>query len=317
MHAKLKRRNLTGSLATPHLPNDAAKTDHHPTDGLDRARAGRFAFPVPGRARAEDFIDWGREPILPSNLSFDPDPGANSRPNRIRLFRITPGFLSDPVGLSDVDDPLSSAASDPNPTPTADATTDWLTVTMGNDNPFFDLRRPGDPGGVGYYKVHGQVQLLDSPNTGCTVALQAVTPAGRENNGVDDGPTVLSPQFSLFQSLDDGTAIQGFVGKHVNCNPRWTSQLDQAVQYGMALQRPVVTSRPDRGGSVYVFVEALGRYHYDTTTAATPLSALDVLPGLQWQLGPNWWMSGGLVVPMTSTDRIESNQWQITCSFQF
>ena len=132
----------------------------------------------PAALRAEDFIDWGREPILPSNLSFDPDPGANSRPNRIRLFRITPGFLSDPVGLSDVDDPLSSAASDPNPTPTADATTDWLTVTMGNDNPFFDLRRPGDPGGVGYYKVHGQVQLLDSPNTGCTVALQAVTPAG-------------------------------------------------------------------------------------------------------------------------------------------
>ena len=307
---------------------DALKPLAYPMMQQKRTITPRTGWIVPGLAalltlfpaalRAEDVIDWGRDPILPSNLSFDPDAdaGANARPNRIRLFRITPGFLSDPVGLTDVDDPLSSAASDPNPT-TSDPSTDWLTVTMGNDNPFFDLRRPGDPGGVGYYKVHSQVQLLDSPNTGCTVALQAVTPAGRENNGVDDGPTVISPQFSLFQSLDDGTAIQGFVGKHVNCNPRWTSQLDQAVQYGMALQRPVVTSRPDHGGSVYVFVEALGRYHYDTTTSATPLSALDVLPGLQWQLAPNWWMSGGLVVPMTAADRTESNQWQITCSFQF
>lgn len=273
----------------------------------------------PAALRAEDVIDWGRDPILPSNLSFDPDPdaGANARLNRIRLFRITPGFLSDPVGLTDADPLSSTAANDPNPTPTADAATDWLTVTMGNDNPFFDLRLPGDPGGVGYYKVHSQVQLLDSPDTGCAVALQAVTPAGRENNGVDDGPTVLSPQFSLFHSLDDGTAVQGFVGKNVNCNPRWANQLDQSVQYGMALQRPVVESRPDRGGNVYVFVEALGRYHYDTATAASPLSAWDVLPGVHWQLAPNWWVSGGLVVPMTSTDRTESNQWQITCSFQF
>ena len=274
----------------------------------------------PAALRAEDVIDWGRDPDLAEQPGLRPGRRRrrNVRPNRIRLFRITPGFLSDPVGLSDADDPLSpGAASDPNRRrpPTLNGLAD------GDDGQRQPLLRPAAAGRPRRRRAITRSTARCSSSIRRTPAarsaLQAVTPAGRENNGVDDGPTVVSPQFSLFQSLDDGTAIQGFVGKHVNCNPRWTSQLDQAVQYGMALQRPVVTSRPDHGGSVYVFVEALGRYHYDTTTAATPLSALDVLPGVQWQLAPNWWMSGGLVVPMTAADRTESNQWQITCSFQF
>src|SRR5207302_1631633 len=73
------------------------------------------------------------------------------RPHRIRLFRIEPGFLSDPVGLE---------PDDPNEVPPDDGP-DWLQLAAGNDNPFFDFRRPGDPGGIGYFKVHGQVQLLD------------------------------------------------------------------------------------------------------------------------------------------------------------
>ena len=94
---------------------------------------------------------------------------ANANNNRFQLFGITPGFLSDPVGLTDPNDPS---------TPADDSGPDWLEVTAGNDNPFFDLRSPGDPGGVGFYKLHTQVQLFDSPHTGCTVAVQAVTPAG-------------------------------------------------------------------------------------------------------------------------------------------
>src|SRR5207237_911039 len=154
-------------------------------------------------------------------------PNGAARPDRIRLFRISPGFLSDPVGLSDPDE--LPAADDSGP--------DWLQMSMGPDNPFFDLRRPGDPGGVGYYKVHTQVRLLESTHTGCAVALQAVTPAGREFDGLEDGPTVVSPSVALFHAMDDGTAIQGFVGKHVNLNSNWTGQqLHQSVQYGMAVQ---------------------------------------------------------------------------------
>lgn len=254
-------------------------------------------------------IDWGRDPILPNDLNAEANAAgaAYARTHRIPLFRIAPGFLSNPVGLTDPDDPSSAVD---------DSGLDWLQVAMGSDNPFFDLRRPGDPGGVGYYKVNTQVQLFDSPNTGCAIALQAVKPAGRDNNGLDDGPTVVSPSLSLFHALDDGTAIQGFVGKNVNLNTNWTGQLDQSVQYGMAVQRPLLLGAPDGSGNLYIFVEALGRYHYDGTVSPGSQSAWEVLPGLHYRLAPNWWMSGGVVVPITAP-RPEANQWQITCSFRF
>lgn len=272
----------------------------------------------PTALRADDVIDWGRPPIIPTDLGSDSDAGAVARPHRIRLFGIAPGFLSDPVGLSDADDPLFGAANDSGNATAGDSGPDWLSLTVGGDNPFFDLRRPGDPGGVGYYRVHSQVQLFESANTGCAVALQAVTPAGSENDGLNDGPTVLSPAFSVYHALDDGTAIQGFVGQHVNLSPRWTNQVGQSIHYGMAVQHPLMESGPEGVGNVYVFVEALGRFRTDgSDNGANALNSWDVLPGVHWQMAPNWWMSGGLVVPMTSATRTESNQWQITCSFQF
>ncbi len=265
---------------------------------------------LPAALRAEEVIDWTQVPILPQDLDTESAASAGAaRANRIRLFRIAPGFLSDPVGLADPDEAPGDDAADAGP--------DWLTVTMGPDNPFFDLRQPGDPGGVGYYKVNTQVQLFDTPSTGCAVSCQAVKPAGRDNDGLDDGPTVVSPSFSLFHALDDGTAIQGFVGKHVSLNSTSTGQLDQSVQYGMAVQRPILPAGPDGSGNVFVFVEALGRYRYDTTTVSTGTpNGLEVLPGLHWQMAPNWWMSGGVVLPV-NTAPTTVNQWQITCSFQF
>ena len=161
------------------------------------------------------------------------------------------------MGLADPTD--SPAAAD-------DSGPDWLQVTAGNDNPFFDLRSPGDPGGIGFYKLHTQVQLFDSPNTGCAIAVQAVTPAGRESDGVDDGQTVVSPAVSLFHSLDDGTAIQGFVGKNVNVGSHWSGQLSQSVRYGMAVQRPLLPAGPNGDANFYVFMEALGHYRYDAVS---------------------------------------------------
>jgi hypothetical protein len=271
-----------------------------------------------GRAAAEEFIDWTQPPALPRDLDLTGAGAANSaeaRPYRIRLFRITPGFRSDPLGV--MDDGPAPAADDPSaPRPADDGGLDWVQVSMGPDNPFFDLRRPGDPGGVGYYRVHTQVQLFESPNTGCAMALKAVTPAGREYDGVEYGPTVFSPEFSLFHALDDGTAIQGFVGKHVNLNSqRLGGELNHAVQYGMAVQRPLLGPADGAPGNVYWFVEALGRYRYDAASTVGPLSQWEVLPGLHWQVAPNWWMSGGIVVPVNTNPA--TNHWQITCSFQF
>jgi hypothetical protein len=274
-----------------------------------------------GQGRADEWIDWDRKPVWPRE--FDPDgtaltsPSPASRPGRIRLFRIQPGFLGDPLGLIDTDDP-----ADPLGTRKDADGPDWLQVSIGPDNPFLDVRRPGDPGGAGYYKVYTQVQLFETVRTGCAFGVQAVTPAGREWDGIQDGPTVVSPALSVFHTLADGTAFQGFVGKHVHLNPRWSGQLNQSVQYGMAVQRPLFPVTSERESNLYIFVETLGRYRYETDTATRPdagnrpAALWEVLPGLHWRCNENLWISGGLILPVNAAP-LDARLWQVTCSFRF
>jgi hypothetical protein len=275
----------------------------------------------PGRAQGPswDTPDWSREPLLPRDLVWLSRPGSSDSPavraNRIRLFRIQPGFLSDPVGL-DLDDPTPADPKMDTPSSPEIDVGPRVSATMGNDNPFFDFQRPGDVGGVGFFRMHSQVQLFDNQTTGCALGLQAVTPAGLEYDGLPDGPTVVSPAFSLFHTLDDGTAFQGFVGKNVHCSSGWSKNLHRSVQYGMAVQRPLTDPR-DGLGNFYVFVEALGRYHYDSSTATGPPAVWEVLPGLHWRVADNWWLSGGVIVPVTPAPRSDTGLWQFTCSVRF
>jgi hypothetical protein len=230
-----------------------------------------------------------------------------------------PGFLSDPVGLDD--DPSLS----PDGTPLkADDGPNWIEVAVGSDNQYFDVRFPGDPGGIGYTRLHSQLQVLDLPATSCAIGLQAVTPAGAEQGGLEDGLTVVSPGFSLFHALQDGTAFQGFVSKDLRvvsaANLTDTlahgGQLDRSLQYGMAVQRPVLPEMD----SLFLFVEALGRYRYDPTiagSAAATAPTMEVLPGMHLKMSDSWWLSGGLILPVNQPRPVDSHLWQITCSFQF
>src|SRR5262249_9871036 len=202
--------------------------------------------------------DLKRDPVLPRDLNLDSAPAAPGdapgRPHRFRLFRIQPGFLSDPVGL-DQDDPPSPDGKVPEP----DGGPEWISVALGNDNPFFDMRQRGDPGGVGFYRVNTQVQLFDSATTACTLALQAYAPAGPQYDGLPEraGPTVVSPALSLFHALADGTAVQGFVGKHLPLANAAAGPLQKAVQYGMALQRPLAADTDGVLNHLYLYVGAL------------------------------------------------------------
>jgi hypothetical protein len=264
-------------------------------------------------------FDLDRERVLPKELDLgfmsSDAPSAPTRPNRIRLFRIQPGFLSDPVGLED--DPLPQDVL-PNK---ADDGPNWLEVAVGNDNPFFDVRYPGDPGGIGYTRVHTQVQLLDLPSTGCSVGFQAVTPTGAQQGGIEDGPTVISPAFAIFHSLEDGTAFQGFVAKNLHVSTpasvgdtfAHSSQFGRSVHCGMAVQRPVAPEL----NNVYWFVEALGRYHYDQTSTTTTPAAWELLPGMHLKMSDSLWLSGGVILPVNRDRPIDGKLWQITCSFQF
>lgn len=282
--------------------------------------------------RAGDQFEFDRDNILSKELSeilqlSDPSsPTAANRPDRIRLFRMVPGFLGDPLGMQD-DDPVM--APDGTPLKADDGGPSWIQLAIGSDNPFFDVRLPGDPGGIGYTRMQTQLQVLDLPSTSCTLGFQAVTPAGAQQGGVEDGATVLSPAFGLFHALDDGTAFQGFVAKdlHVTNAANLSdtlshgNQFARSVQYGMAVQRPIMPEV----NNVYFFVEALGRYRYDSsgTPAASPttsssLPTWDVLPGMHMKLSDSWWLSGGLILPVNNGTRtIDTHLWQFTASFQF
>src|SRR5262249_24888339 len=143
------------------------------------------------------------------------DPAPQGRTPRFRMFRMMPGFLSDPLIPDTPDDPalandpVARAFLDPSDGP------NWLQVALRHDHPYFDLRRPGDPGGVGFYRLYSQMQLLEAGTTSLCLNLQAVTPAGLQSGGVQDGPTVLTPGLAVFQELGGGSALQGFVGQDI------------------------------------------------------------------------------------------------------
>jgi hypothetical protein len=253
------------------------------------------------------------EPLLVGPEASPPSPGVGTappaRPGRIRLFRITPGFLSEPLGLADDDPPADAeapAGGDEGP--------DRLQFAAGNDNPYFDFRRPGDRGGIGYFRVEAQAQLFDSPSTGCALAVRAVTPAGLQFGGLDTGPTVVSPALSLFHALEDGTGVQAFLGKHMQVGGEWAAHPGQGVECGVAVHRPLLPGTRQLD-SVYLFVEALGRYRCVDGGGAP--ATWEVLPGLHWRANERCWLTGGVLLPVGGLPAAAGPLWQLTCSFRF
>src|SRR5262249_40587754 len=141
---------------------------------------------------------------------------------------------------------------------------DMLQLAFGNYNPYFDLRLPGDPGAVGYYKVHSQLQIIDSRATSVSLNLQAYTPAGQQAGGLASGPAYFIPAVAGFQDLGFGAALQGCFGQNFQANSRW-SDMTPNFQYGMALQYaiPGVSTNAEQG--LFLYFEALGRYRVDPT----------------------------------------------------
>jgi hypothetical protein len=244
-----------------------------------------------------------------------------TRPDRFQLFRMPTGFLINPVGLdSDDDDPVNGSDL-----PTAlSPGEDRLQVLFGQDNPFFDFRYRGDPGGIGFYRLHAQYQLFDSNSSGLCLGLRAVTPAGLEAEGLAQGRTILSPALSWYQDLGSDFVLHGFVGKNVHASANCIDNLERSIHYGLAMQQPFPGLTPSPNCSLHMFVEALGRQRNSPDLVNRPASTFEMLPGLHWQLGENWWMQGGVLLPMgtshlepSRTSRLDSGLWQITCSWRF
>lgn len=258
-----------------------------------------------------DPTETWRPPILPRDLGV-PDARQSSPGPRqaapIHLFRMPTGFVSNPVGI---DEDELSPGNGPAP-PDDDGP---FQVTAGNYNPFFDFRWRGDPGGIGFFKLHSQYQLLQGQRTGVAVGLQAVTPAGREFDGLDDGPTILSPNVAWFQEIGNGTAIQGFVGTDMRARALRSDRPANALQYGLALQKPFPLADGVSGRQVHLFLQALGRYHPQDDLGTSRTRDLSLLPGIHWQMSESWWLSSGVNLPLGNSR--PENMWQITCSWQF
>jgi hypothetical protein len=230
-----------------------------------------------------------------------PPPGRSAR---FRMFGMVPGFMNDPLGLDSDDDP--AVKDDPVARLLPDqGDGNGLQILMGNDNPYFDPRLRGDPGGVGYFRVYTQMQLLETGRTSVSLNLQAVTPAGQQYAGLNNGPTIVTPGVSLFQELGLGTALQGFVGQNLRAAMHPNDAYGRNLQYGMGVQCPLVELGKERG--VYLFVQALGRYYYtDGDRPCTRAPEYSFVPGVHLRVSDKCWFSLGA-----------SRFSMFTCSWQY
>lgn len=284
---------------------------------------------LPAALWADELQTWNQDAFLPKQfselLSQDLSEGIRNRANRIALPGITPGFVADPLGLLDDFNPTNPGQVNRQLDNVTQVDLDWFNISIGNDNPYLEVRQPGSPGGIGYYRVSTQMQVIDSTSTSFAFVVQAFTPAGLQNFGLNQGATTFCPSMSFFHNLSDGLAIQGFVGENMHMRTNLSGGLGQNVQGGIAIQRAIMPLASNQS-NLYFFMEGLGRYRFESmgsggyvSTSSAPAynsARLDVLPGLQWKPSDTMSFSSGYVMPV-GANRTDPTHLQITCSLQF
>ncbi len=218
---------------------------------------------------------------------------------RFPLFGMPAGFLTRPLGLEDDDDVAGEN--------TASGRDDLAGVqlVLGSDNPFFDPLRPGNLGGVGYYQVHSQLQMLDTGGFSVCLNLNAYTPAGLQSGGIENGTTFVRPSLAWFQDLGMGTALHGFVGQNMRPRLRSNDHFRPGAHFGLAWQCPIPTLDDEEQNNLFFFIQALGGFRYEQDRYSSR-PGWDIFPGIHWRMNNNCWMSlGGY------------RHGLITCSWQY
>src|SRR5262249_52868667 len=150
--------------------------------------------------------DCWRQPVVDLTTLTQLEPASISTTgiSRVRMYGIPPGFLRNPLGL-DFDE--MALPIDEAPDRRADDFSGVL-LSLGAYNPFFDIRRPDEPRGPGYYQLHSQVQVLDFGPSNISVVFQALSPVGLDSGGNANGLTILSPALAWCHDFGGGTALQ-------------------------------------------------------------------------------------------------------------
>jgi hypothetical protein len=225
----------------------------------------------------------------------DDDGGSANRGPRVRLFRMMPGYISDPVGLGELDDdPLIVDPSYQSAGPQR------FTFGFGLDNPYFEPRGPGDPGGIGFYRIYTQAQILDLGTTSISLGLQAWTPAGLENGGVSQGATAFSSGIGAYQDIGSGIGLHAFADQ--TCH-----NIRQASQFhcGVAIQAPLTNWDRPENQDLFFFIQAVGMTQCYGQRSDRDFN-WECLPGIFWKVGDCFSMSFG-----------GSHQGLVTCSWQY
>ena len=278
---------------------------------------------LPSLAVGQTFADWYRPTLLDSldlgKLQGAPDPAATS-PHRFGLFRMPSGFLTGPDNPGGIPQAAGTAGPEADSHPESPES-NRMQMFAGPDNPYLDFFLPGDPGGIGYYRLQSQLQLFDTGSSSFTFNVEAVTPTLHPTLGYIPGPTVCSPAVAWFREWDSGVTVQMYAESDLRADPAWTVNVMPSVQYGLAVTRPVPLLKVSEEHAVHCFLEALGSSPLNSVAALdqygmTRQLGWQLLPGIHWRRGEDCWLSGGVLLPLSS-NWTGSSMLQISCSWQY
>jgi len=275
--------------------------------GTGSALGQSFAFDPSSLWEETPAPVYGELPLL--GFTDAPDASGQRAAREPRLFRMPSRWLDDNSDL---------APGGGTPAPADDSPDDdgRLQVVVGADNPNLDIRRPGDLGGLGYQRYATQMMIAGDETTTFHLNLQALTPAGPENNGLTRGPTIVFPSLSGYHDLGDGSALIGFVGKPARASVESLEGLDSNIRYGFAFQQPLFDPLPGPKQQIYFVVQALGSYRVANDWGQAPPGGWEIIPGIHWSASERCWLSSGWLVPVGGS-RADSGVWQLTCSWRF
>ena len=226
--------------------------------------------------------------LLRRDIALSETTPATSATPRLQMFRMPSGFLATPLGIISDDDLVE------DPSAKTDDDLAFLQVTLGNHVPYLDMFKRGDPGGLGYYKIYSQAQIVDLGTTNVSLAMEAVTPMGVQNGGVGTGRTVVSPGLACFQDLGEGAAFHAYIGQHIATSSRLREQINSGFRCGMAVQHPVPLTTFNADQGLFVFVQAFAEYRMESYRTDGRNAAWEVVPGVQYRLNNACWMALGI-----------------------
>lgn len=147
-------------------------------------------------------------------------------------------------------------------------------------------------GNFGDLVVTPQFMLSESKNFSQTLSCFVNLPTGKTVNG--SGVTSVAPQYQFWAGLQDGWVVRGGVGPNVPTNDVGART---TVNYNLAIGKFITPHEMTPFGDLVFYLVANGSTTVDNRGPSETLFFLT--PGVRFYLGNNWYVLGGVEVPVT------------------